>query len=193
MLVKRIVRELEPCGASFQCIQTGNQQMSILTLTSAERSALRAQAHELSPVVMIGDAGLTEAIIKETENALTVHQLIKIRVFSDEKETRAGYAQIICDRLNAVLVQHIGKLLVIYRPSSRAPKKPTFAQSLMGDEQGTKTKGAGVRRVTIVKQASPNERPRAKNVLVKGNERVTQGGNVKRAKKKTVSAKKSMG
>ena len=63
----------------------------------------------------------------------------------------------------------------------------------MGDEQGTKTKGAGVRRVTIVKQASPNERPRAKNVLVKGNERVTQGGNVKRAKKKTVSAKKSMG
>jgi putative YhbY family RNA-binding protein len=187
------VREVESSSASFQCIQTGNQQMSILTLTSAERSALRAQAHELSPVVMIGDAGLTEAIIKETENALTVHQLIKIRVFSDEKETRAGYAQNICDRLNAVLVQHIGKLLVIYRPSSRTPKKQTFAQSLMGDERGTKTKGAGVRRVTIVKQASPNERPRAKNVLVKGNERVTQGGNVKRAKKKTVSAKKSMG
>ena len=65
--------------------------MSILTLTSAERSALRAQAHELSPVVMIGDAGLTEAIIKETENALNVHQLIKIRVFSDEKEVRTDY------------------------------------------------------------------------------------------------------
>ena len=167
--------------------------MSILTLTSAERSALRAQAHELSPVVMIGDAGLTEAIIKETENALNVHQLIKIRVFSDEKEVRTDYAQTICTRLGAALVQHIGKLLVLYRPSSRAPKKQTFAQSLMGNAEGTKTKGAGVRRVTIVKQAAPNERPRAKSVLVKSNERVTQGGNVKRAKKKTVSAKKSMG
>ena len=166
--------------------------MSILTLTSAKRSALRAQAHELSPVVMIGDAGLTESIIKETENSLNVHELIKIRVFSDEKETRTEFAKTICERLGAVLVQHIGKLLVIYRPSSHAPKKQTFAQSLMGEE-GTKTKGAGVRRVTIVKQASPNERPRAKKVTVKGNERVTQGGNVKRAKKKTVSAKKSMG
>ena len=167
--------------------------MSILTLTSAQRSTLRADAHGLSPVVMIGDAGLTEAVIKETEFALNAHQLIKIRVFSDEKETRAEYAQTLCEKLNAVLVQHIGKLLVLYRPQSHAPKKQTFAQTLMRESDGTKSKGAGVRRVTIVKQATPNERPRAKNVLVKGNERVTQGGNVKREKKKTVSAKKSMG
>lgn len=167
--------------------------MSILTLSSSERSALRARAHELSPVVMIGDAGLTEAIIKETENSLLVHELIKIRVFSDEKQIRAEYAEALCSRTGAALVQHIGKLLVLYRPASRAPKKQTFAQSLMQETEGTKTKGAGMRRVTIIKQASPNERPRAKNVLVKGNERVTQGGNVKRAKKKMVSPKKSMG
>jgi RNA-binding protein len=171
----------------------GLSNMSILTLTSAQRSALRARAHELSPVVMIGDAGLSEAIIKETENSLVVHELIKVRVFSDDKQERTLFAEQLCLRLGAVLVQHIGKLLVLYRPASHAPKKQTFAQSLMPDVEGTKTKGAGLRRVTIVKQASPNERPRAKNVLVKGNERVTQGGTVKRAKKKTVSAKKSMG
>ena len=165
--------------------------MSILTLTSTQRSALRAQAHELSPVVMIGDAGLTDAIVAETEHALTAHQLIKVRVFSDEKETRASYAQMLCDKLNAALVQHIGKLLVLYRPESHAPKKASLAQTLAG-ETGTKTKGAGVRRVTIVKQEAPNQRPKAKQVLVKGNERVTQGGKIKRAKKTTVSAKKRM-
>ena len=165
--------------------------MSILTLTSTQRSALRAQAHELSPVVMIGDAGLTDAIIAETDRALSAHELIKVRVFSDEKEKRTTYAQTLCEKLNAGLVQHIGKLLVLYRPESAAPKKASFAQSLSG-EVGTKTKGAGVRRVTIIKQEAPNQRPKAKQVLVKGNERVTQGGKVKRAKKKTVSAKKRM-
>ena len=165
--------------------------MSILTLSSAQRSALRAQAHELSPLVMIGEAGLTESVVKEIERTLSAHALIKIRVFSDEKETRAAYAQAICEQLNCALVQHIGKLLVIYRPESKAPKKASLAQSLAG-ETGTKTKEAGERRVTIVKQEAPNQRPRAKQVVVKGNERVTQGGNVKRAKKKTVSAKKRM-
>lgn len=166
--------------------------MSILTLTSAQRSALRAQAHELSPVVMIGDNGLSETLMNEVERALTAHQLIKIRVFSDEKETRAAYAQTICERLNAALVQHIGKLLVVYRPEQVEAKKTHFAQSLQG-EAGTKTKGAGLRRVTIVKQAEPNQRPKAKHVMLKGNERVTQGGKIKRAKKTNVSAKKRMG
>ena len=67
--------------------------MSILTLSSAQRSALRAQAHELSPLVMIGDAGLTESVMTEIERTLNAHTLIKIRVFSDDKETRTAYAQ----------------------------------------------------------------------------------------------------
>ena len=113
--------------------------MSILTLSSAQRSALRAQAHELSPLVMIGDAGLTESVMTEIERTLNAHTLIKIRVFSDDKETRTAYAQAICEKLNCALVQHIGKLLVIYRPESSAAKKTTLAQSLAG-ETGTKTK-----------------------------------------------------
>jgi putative YhbY family RNA-binding protein len=165
--------------------------MSILPLSSAKRSSLRAEAHDLSPVVMIGDAGLTEGVIQETEHALSAHQLIKIRVFADEKEVRTDYMNQLCERLGASPVQQIGKLLVIYRPESATPKKKTFAQSLQ-DQDGFK--GAAPRRVTVMKApANPAHRPRAKLVTIKGNERVTSGGIVKRGKKTTVSAKKKMG
>lgn len=165
--------------------------MAILPLSAAQRSSLRSQAHDLSPVVMIGDAGLTDAVIKETEAALNAHQLIKVRVFSDEKDVRTEYLNTLCDKLGAAPVQHIGKLLVIYRPESAAPKKKTFAQTMQQDETGFK--GAAPRRVTIMKASVPNQRPKSKRVTIKGNERVTQGGLVKRAKKTTVSAKKKMG
>ena len=88
--------------------------MAILPLTAQQRSSLRADAHALSPVVMIGDAGLTEAVIKETDAALSAHILIKVRVFADEKDVRAEYYDVLCDRLGAAQVQHIGKLLVLY-------------------------------------------------------------------------------
>lgn len=164
--------------------------MAILPLTAAQRSSLRAEAHGLSPVVMIGDAGLSEAVVKETEAALCAHTLIKVRVFSDEKDVRREYFDILCDQLGAAQVQHIGKLLVLYRPLSAAPRKKTFAQTLAGDDG---FKGAGPRRVTVIKSAIPNRAIRTKEITIKGNERVTQGGNVKRAKKKAVSAKKKMG
>jgi putative YhbY family RNA-binding protein len=166
--------------------------MPILPLSSAQRSALRAQAHDLAPVVMIGDAGLTEGVMKEAEHALSAHQLIKIRVFADEKEVRADYMSQLCEQLGASPVQMIGKLLVIYRPESAAPKKKTFAQSMQQDQDGFK--GQAPRRVTVMKApANPAHRPRAKQMTIKGNERVTSGGIVKRAKKTTVSSKKKMG
>lgn len=165
--------------------------MAILPLTAQQRSSLRADAHALSPVVMIGDAGLTEAVIKETDAALSAHTLIKVRVFADEKDVRAEYFDVLCDTLGAAQVQHIGKLLVLYRPLSAAPKKKTFAQTLAGDDDGFK--GAAPRRVTVIKSAIPNRAVKTKQITIKGNERVTQGGNVKRAKKKAVSAKKKMG
>ncbi|MGL4768207.1 MAG: YhbY family RNA-binding protein [Formosimonas sp.] len=164
--------------------------MAILPLTAAQRSSLRADAHGLSPVVMIGDAGLTEAVVKETDAALSAHHLIKVRVFADEKDVRAEYFDQLCDQLGAAQVQHIGKLLVLYRPESATPRKKTFAQTLAGDDG---FKGAAPRRVTVVKSAIPNRAVRTKEITIKGNERVTQSGNVKRAKKKVVSAKKKMG
>ena len=62
----------------------------MLKLTPAERSELRSQAHGLKPVVLIGDAGLTPAVMKEIDAGLNVHGLIKVRVFGDDRDARLG-------------------------------------------------------------------------------------------------------
>jgi RNA-binding protein len=88
----------------------------MLTLTSSDRRGLRARAHALAPVVMISAGGLTEALFAEIERGLAAHELIKIRAFSDERSEREAWMQAICERLGAAPVQHIGKILVAYRP-----------------------------------------------------------------------------
>jgi RNA-binding protein len=151
-----------------------------MKLTPAERSALRADAHALNPIVIIGEAGLTPAVLKEIDASLNSHGLIKIRVFGDDRETRVGMYETICGNLGAAPVQHIGKLLVIYRPKKEAQKELSA------------TRGKGLREVTIVKPSpSGTKRPSVTKVMVKGNERVTAGGSIKRAKPRQSSAKKS--
>jgi len=66
--------------------------------------------------VMIGNAGLTTVVLNEIRNNLSTHELIKIRVLSDEHATRDRWLNEICTTLHAAPVQHIGKILVIYRP-----------------------------------------------------------------------------
>lgn len=152
----------------------------MLKLTPAERSALRAEAHALSPIVIIGEAGLTPAVLKEIDLGLDSHGLIKVRVFGDDRDARIGMYETICDNLRAAPVQHIGKLLVVYRPKKDAPK------------ERSETRGKGMREVTIVKPSpSGTKRPSVTKVMVKGNERVTQGGSIKRAKPRQSSSKKS--
>jgi RNA-binding protein len=89
----------------------------MLELTVEQRKYLKAQAHALKPVVMIGSQGLSEAVIKEAERAIAAHELIKIRVLGDERDAREAYLAQLCEALNAAPVQHIGKLLLIYRPA----------------------------------------------------------------------------
>lgn len=84
-------------------------------LSKQEILALRARAHHLNPVVMIGQHGLTEAVIRETETALNAHELIKVRVLGDERDERLLIGEELCAATGAQLVQHIGKLLVLYR------------------------------------------------------------------------------
>ena len=84
-------------------------------LSKQEILALRARAHHLDPVVMIGQHGLTEAVIRETETALNAHELIKVRVLGDERDERLLIGEELCAATRAQLVQHIGKLLVLYR------------------------------------------------------------------------------
>ena len=85
-------------------------------LTPAERRALRARAHPLHPVIMVGEAGLTPAIISEIDRALKSLELIKIRVLGDDCNARAAMIEQICAALDASPVQHIGKILVVFRP-----------------------------------------------------------------------------
>lgn len=152
----------------------------MLKLTPVERSALRSEAHALNPIVLIGEAGLTPAVLKEIDAGLDSHALIKVRVFGDDREARIAMYNTMCENLKAAPVQHIGKLLVIYRPQKEATK------------ERTEKKGRGMREVTIVKpSASGTKRPSVTKVMLKGNERVTEGGTIKRAKPRQSSAKKS--
>ena len=84
-------------------------------LSKQEILALRARAHHLNPVVMIGQHGLTEAVIRETETALNAHELIKVRVLGDERDERLLIGEELCAATRAQLVQHIGMLLVLSR------------------------------------------------------------------------------
>jgi RNA-binding protein len=148
-------------------------------LTPVERSALRAEAHALKPVVIIGEAGLTPSVMKEISASLDSHGLIKVRVAGDDRDARVAMYEQICEELKAQPVQHIGKLLVLYRPKVEAVK-----------ERSGKS-GKGMREVTIVKaSASGTKRPSVTKVMIKGNERVTEGGTIKRAKPRQKSAKK---
>lgn len=88
----------------------------MLNLGSDERRALRARAHSLHPVVSISRNGLSEAVVKEINTTLTSHELIKIRIYNEDRETRESLLTALCERLDAAPVQHIGKLLVIWRP-----------------------------------------------------------------------------
>ena len=85
------------------------------TLTPAERKALKARAHALDPVVLIGDAGLTPAVMAEIDRGLTSHELIKVRVFGDDREARLAMRDRIVEELSAESIQAIGKLLVLFR------------------------------------------------------------------------------
>jgi RNA-binding protein len=90
--------------------------MPQIQLTPAQRKEQRANAHHLDPVVMIGSDGWTPAVKKETEAALDAHGLIKIRVFSDDRSAREALFLAIADEIGAAPIQHIGKLLVLWRP-----------------------------------------------------------------------------
>lgn len=150
----------------------------MLKLTSAQRSLLRSQAHNLNPVVMIGDAGLSDTVLKEISINLDAHGLIKIRVFGDDRQARIEMLQTICEQLNAAPIQHIGKLLVIYRPQKESVKL------------SENTKKGGLKSVVTFKLGFGTIKNRVKKVLIKGNERVTQSGLIKRKKNRQTSAKK---
>lgn len=154
--------------------------MTAIQLTPAQRKEKRAEAHHLDPVVMIGNDGLTPAIRKEADAALNAHGLIKVRVFSDDRASREATFASLADELGAAPIQHIGKLLVLWRP---IPPKERV------EREGRKP---GPKVVKILKfSKSGNHRAQVKKVTVLGNMRLAAGGELKRAKKRVGSVKKS--
>ena len=94
-----------------------------MKLTTKQIAHLRGLAHALNPVVMIGNNGLTDNIIKEIELNLNAHELIKIQVAGDDRDARVAMYADICTKTNAVAVHHIGKQLVVYRASESVKEK----------------------------------------------------------------------
>lgn len=94
-----------------------------MNLNAKQISHLRGLAHNLNPVVMIGNAGLTENIIKEIELNLNAHELIKVQVAVDDRDARKAFLLEIAEKTNALAVHHIGKQLVFYRVSETIKEK----------------------------------------------------------------------
>jgi len=153
--------------------------MPAIQLTPAQRKDHRALAHHLDPVVMIGGDGLTPAVTKEIDLALKAHGLIKVRVFSDERATREEFFIQLADELSAAPIQHIGKLLVLWRPIP--PKEKAERDDRM----------PGPRVVKLVSfSKSGNHRATVTKVKLFGNQRVAAGGEIKRVRKRPTSIKK---
>jgi putative YhbY family RNA-binding protein len=89
--------------------------MSVV-LTSRQRAGLKARAHALEPAVYVGKAGVQDAIVLEIDKALTANELIKVRIDADRDE-RESMAEIVATRTGAAVVQRVGKVVVLWRPT----------------------------------------------------------------------------
>lgn len=92
-------------------------------MDTSRRQSLKAQAHHLKPVILLGAKGLTEAVVAETNIALLSHELIKVKINGAEKEDRLEMAHELCEQLKAEFVQMIGNTLIIYRKNEEQKKK----------------------------------------------------------------------
>ena len=153
--------------------------MPLISLTPAQRREKRADAHHLNAVVIVGSDGLTPAVQKEIDSALSSHGLIKVRVASDDRAGRELMFQTLAADLNAAPIQHIGKLLVLWREPVEKVRADAGEDRMPGPKD-----------VKVLKYGRGGQRPEVKQLRVLGNQRLTAGGMVKRAKVKQKSVKK---
>lgn len=111
----------------------------MLNISSDERRTLRARAHSLNPVVSISQNGLSDSVIREINTSLASHGLIKIRVYNDDREAREAFLATLCETLEAAPVQHIGKLLVIWRPQPEQPVAAGFRPKRTGERRSKRS------------------------------------------------------
>lgn len=92
-----------------------------MILTNKERAHLKARAHALEPVLNVGNAGLTDALVTEVDRALTAHELIKVKVGTDDLAKRVALGDEICVRTGATAVHRVGKVVILWRPRPQDP------------------------------------------------------------------------
>jgi RNA-binding protein len=90
--------------------------MPTLLLTNAERKELKARAHPLNPVVMVGAAGVTPPVLQEIDRGLASHELIKVRLAGADRKDREEAAEDVAEALSCAVVQIIGHTLILFRP-----------------------------------------------------------------------------
>jgi putative YhbY family RNA-binding protein len=127
-----------------------------MALTSRLRSELRARAHKLDPVVIIGDKGLTDVVVAEIDRSLKAHELIKVRAASADRGARVLWMEAICERLGASEVQVIGKVLVIYRENPDKKPKPEPAPPVRARRRA---RGEDVKRTSRPRSRTPSPPP----------------------------------
>jgi putative YhbY family RNA-binding protein len=133
--------------------------MPEIQLTPKERQTLKARAHGLKPVVLLGNSGLSSPVMKEIDRALAAHELIKVKVPSDDRDTRDSVFADIAEALSAARVQSIGKLLVLYRPApdeiEKAAAPARGAAPARSPKAPARGIGARVRAKTPGKPSAP--------------------------------------
>lgn len=133
-------------------------------MTALQKKALKARAHSLHPILQLGEKGLTDAVVAEIERALGAHELVKIRAAPFNREERDVALASICERTGAEAVQHIGKMLVVYRrkpPPESGPAPRRRTQSTGWDERKDARKKPARRRKSKGTQRPQRRRPRA--------------------------------
>jgi RNA-binding protein len=135
----------------------------MIELTPEQRRALRAAAHHLNPVVSIAQKGLTTTVLKEIDNCLKSHELIKVRLYGIERADREALFAEICTSLNCAQVQHIGNLLVLWREKTEEDEAPAEKRGRGGKPLTKKQAAAATeRRRRVVKQTRLEDAKKAK-------------------------------
>ena len=95
-----------------------------MELNESQKKFLRGLGHQLKPTIMIGDAGLTDAVRKEFESTIGHHELVKVRVRAGDRENRDAIISDLCTGAGATLVTRIGNVALVYRRNAEKPGIP---------------------------------------------------------------------
>jgi RNA-binding protein len=161
-----------------------------MILSSKVRSALKGAAHPLRPVVLVGEQGLSDAVLKEIDLALKAHELIKVKAASQDRPAREQMVQTLGESLQCALVSHLGKTLILYRPSPKAlyavitgQAAPAAKQLRRSNEPHTPKKLASVGKKAVKKRVtreSRTEEPGKPSLRVYSAEKQAAAGRTKR-------------